>query len=115
MIVFNLPFQSSDIGIDVATPSDIALVKCIWGDREPLGIGGCFAVDASLPAGVEKSDETTLMIQRRVNAVMIHAGVSTKTVASIGVLYSERPTPGLEIVPRVMMDINGNEIAAGGY
>lgn len=43
MVVFNLPFQSSDMGIDVATPSDIALAKCIWGEREPLGLGGCFA------------------------------------------------------------------------
>jgi len=115
MVVFNLPFQSSDMGLDVATPSDIALAKCIWGEREPLGLGGCFAVAASLPAGVEKSDETTLLIQRRVNAVMIHAGVSDKRVASIGVVYVERTQPGLEITPQIVMDCEGNPLGAGGY
>jgi len=106
-MIFNLPFQSSNLGFGISTDEDIAAIKAVWGDRAPMGENSIFIVRASLPNGVEATETTKYRIQCRVNSALIRAGVSEKKINSVAVVYDNSDAPGLAVVPQEILDGEG--------
>jgi len=106
-MIFNLPFQSSNLDFGITTDQDVSAIKAVWGDRAPMGENSLFVVRAFLPDGVEATETTKYRIQCRVNSALIRAGVSEKKINSVGVVFEKRDVPGLAVEPQEILDGEG--------